>query len=113
MAEKDLLSNRLKNLNKNKEAFKQEKPNVMKEIAEPKDEKPDFMKMAESLESKKEERTSENDFYQKDTIYIRKDLFSAMNALCEKQGDKKKFVNQAYEEFLTRIYKEKKDLIDK
>lgn len=113
MAEKDLLSNRLKNLSKNKEAFKQEKPNVINEIAEPKDEKPDFMKMAEVMEEKKEEKTSENDFYQKDTIYIRKDLYRAMNALCEKQGDKKKFVNRAYEEFLTKIYKEKKDLIDK
>lgn len=101
----DLLNERLKAVQKEKEAEKN-KPGVVKTIVTGEEEKPDFMKMAEVLEKEKEERVSENEFYQKDTIYIRKDLFNAMNALCEKQGDKKKFVNQAYEEFLAKKYKE-------
>lgn len=102
----DLLNERLKAVQKEKEAAESGKPGVVNTIVTGEEEKPDFMKMAEVLETKKEERVSENEFYQKDTIYIRKDLFNAMNALCEKQGDKKKFVNQAYEEFLAKKYKE-------
>ena len=108
MAGKDLLADRLKEMNKNREALKQEKPNVVDSIATGKmDEKPDFMKMAEVLESKKEERKSELDGYTKDTIYIRTDLYNALQALCVRQGDKKRLVNQMYEEFLTKVYREK------
>ena len=109
---KDLLANRLKEINKNKEALKQQqenkKSNVVETIAsgDINHDKPDFDKMAEVLESKKEEAKSENDGYIKDTIYIRADLHKAMNALCTRQGDKKRLVNQMYEEFLTKKYKE-------
>lgn len=108
---KDLIANRLKQMNENKESLKQ-KPNVVESIATGKEEKPDFMKMAEALEAQKGERVSENSEYTKDTIYIRNDLYYAMQALCDKQGAKKKLVNQAYEEFLTKIYREKKELIE-
>ena len=109
---KDLLANRLKEINKNKEALKQQqenkKSNVVETIAsgDINHDKPDFDKMAEVLESKKEEAKSENDGYIKDTIYIRADLHKAMQALCNKQGDKKIRVNEAYEQYLTRVYKE-------
>ena len=78
----------------------------MQTIATGEEEKPDFMKMAEELESQKELK-SENDGYIKDTIYIREDLYRAMQAICTRQGDKKKNVNQAYEDFLTKVYKER------
>ena len=106
MAGKDLLADRLKEMNKKREELKHEKPNVVDTIATGNEEKPDFIKMAEVLESKKEEKVSENSAYTKDTIYIRNDLFKAMNALCVRQGDKKRLVNQMYEEFLTKKYKE-------
>ena len=106
MADKDLLTNRLKELNKNKENLKKDKPSIVNNIVTGEDEKPDFTKMAEMLNSKKEDVKSENDGYVKDTIYIRKDLYDAMQALCVRQGDKKKMVNRAYEIFLTKKYKE-------
>ena len=115
MAGKDLLKDRLKQLNEGKEALKQERPDVVNNIAAGADaveETPDFMKMAEALEAQKGERKSELADYQKDTIYIRKDLFDALNALCVRQGDKKRLVNQMYEEFLTKKYNELKSELD-
>lgn len=107
MAGKDLLADRLKELNKNKDKVKQDKPNVVGSIVSGKDEKPDFMKMAEVLEAEKEEKVSKLDGSTKDTIYIRDDLYKAMQSLCVKQGDKRYHVNKAYEEYLTKIYREK------
>ena len=112
MANNDLLTNRLKELNKSKEVLKQEKPNVVQNIAtgaDLKEEKPDFMKMAEVLEAQKGEKKSLLEGAVKDTIYIREDLFKAMNAICIKQGDKRKHVNAAYELYLSKIYNEKKN----
>lgn len=110
MANNDLLGNRLKALNEQKEALKTQRPDVVQNIASGADveaEKPDFMKMAEALEAQKGERVSENENYVKDTIYIRSDLYAAMQALTKnKQGMKKKRVNEAYEQYLTRVYKE-------
>lgn len=115
MADKDLLAQRLKEMNKNKEALKQDKPSVVHTIATGEEEKPDFAKMAEALEAQKEEKVSKLDNAVKDTIYIQEDLYRAMQAICVKQGDKRKHVNAAYEMYLTKIYKEMhKDLnIDK
>lgn len=102
----DLLSERLKAVQKEKEADEKNKPGVVNTIVTGEEEKPDFIKMAEVLEAQKEERVSENSEYTKDTIYIRTDLFNALQALCVKQGDKKRLVNEMYEEFLTKKYKE-------
>lgn len=108
MANKDLIAERLKAMNENKETLKQEKPNVVDNIVTGKVEKPDFLKMSEILEAKKkeEECPPSKDEYVKDTIYIRSDLHKAMNALCIHQGDKKMHCNKAYELYLTKIYKE-------
>ena len=104
---KDLIAERLRQMNEQKDALKGDKPSVVQTIATGEEEKPDFMKMAEALEAQKEERVSANSSYKKDTIYIRKDLYQAMQALTNgKQGMKKILVNQAYEEFLTRKFKE-------
>lgn len=107
MAKNDLLNQRLKAIQNDKKETDKNKPGVMQTIATGEEEKPDFMKMAEELEAQKKERKSVNDTYIKDTIYIREDLFNALNALCVRQGDKKRLVNQMYEEFLTKIYKER------
>lgn len=102
---KDPIAERLKQMNQSKEAMKN-KPNVMQTIATGEEEKPDFMKMAEELEAQKEEKVSENSGYVKDTIYIREDLYKAMQALCIKQGDKKRHVNNSYEDYLSKMYKQ-------
>lgn len=110
MAGKDLLQDRLKEIHKSKEVLKQEKPNVIQDITSAEKEiKPDFMKMAEVLESQKGERKSELEDYTKDTIYIRNDLYAAMQALCNKQGAKKQHCNAAYELYLSKIYSEMKE----
>lgn len=106
MANKDLIAERLKQLNENKDTLKHDKPNVMESIATGKGEKIDFMAMAEKLEEKnKNEYGHLNENYTKDTIYIRSDLHKAFNALCTKQGDKKRRTNEMMEEYLTREYK--------
>lgn len=105
---KDLISERLKQLNQNNETLKNEKkPNVVENIATGKEEKPDFMKMAAVMEEKNS-KESKLSGATKDTIYIRDDLFRAMNALCQKQGDKRMHVNAAYEMYLTHVYNQKK-----
>ena len=109
MASKDLITERLKQMNESKETLKKDKPNVVESIATGKEEKPDFMKMAEALEAQKGEKVSLLDNAVKDTIYIRKDLYSAMQSLCQKQGDKRKHVNAAYEMYLTHIYNQRKN----
>lgn len=105
MAKNDLLNQRLQEIQKDKEEADKNKPGVMQTIATGEEEKPDFMKMAEELESQKELK-SENDGYIKDTIYIREDLYRAMQAICTRQGDKKKRVNESYEQYLTKVYKD-------
>lgn len=116
MGKNDLLGNRLKTLQEQNKALKQERPDVVQNIASgavaAEEEKPDFMKMAEALEAQKSERVSENEGYTKDTIYIRNDLYAAMQALCDKQGAKKAHVNAAYEMYLTHVYNEKKNELE-
>lgn len=103
---KNLIADRLKKINEDNKSLKNDKPNVVDNIVTGKEEKPDFMKMAEVLEEKKRKEPGKNENYQKDTIYIRQDLYNALQALCINQGDKKKFVNEMYEDFLTKKYKE-------
>ena len=105
MSNKDLIAERLKAMNEGKKALKQDKPNVVQNIATGEEEKPDFEKMAAVLATQREEK-SVNDGYQKDTLYIRRDLFNALQALCSVPGDKKHHVNAAYEMYLTKIYKD-------
>lgn len=101
----DLLNQRLQKIQKEKEEADKSRPDVVQSIVTGEEEKPDFMKLAEVLEEEKKETKSANEGYIKDTIYIREDLYKAMQALCVQQGDKKMYVNAAYEEFLTREYK--------
>lgn len=109
MAKNDILSKKLmeKSIWKEEAKQNQKRPSAVEAIATGEDTKPDFMKLAEKLEAEKEERVGENVEYTKDTIYIRNDLYAAMQALCTKQGDKKIRVNEAYELYLEKIYKEK------
>ena len=102
---KDLIAERLKAMNESNQTLKQEKTtNVIQNIATGEEEKPDFMKMAGALEAQK--TNSMNDDHVKDTIYIRHDLFNALQSLCKAPGDKKFHVNAAYEMYLTKVYKE-------
>lgn len=104
---RDLISERLKALNESKEDLKQDnKQNVMQTIATGEDEKPDFERFAASLDAQAEsvEITGTE---RKDTIYIREDLFRAMNAYVKYTGKTKKhIVNEMYEQYLEKAYRE-------
>ena len=104
---RDLISERLKALNESKEDLKQEnKQNVMQTIATGEEEKLDFKKFAASLDVHAE-FAEVKDAERKDTIYIREDLFQAMNALVKYTGKtKKRLVNEMYEQYLTKAYRE-------
>ena len=66
-----------------------------------------FADIAAKLKARKEEEMAgANDDYTKDTIYIRKDIYEAFNALCIKHGDKKKFANEAISDFIMKKYQE-------
>lgn len=105
----DLLQQRLQELNANKKETKGNKPDVVNTIVTGKEEKQNFSDIAAQLEERKrkltEGQTGANDGYVKDTIYIRKDLWEAMQALCIEKGDKKNHVNAAYEDYISKMHR--------
>ena len=105
---KNLIEERLKAMNESKKDLKQDKPNIVESIATGEDnrDKLDFEKLATIIEQQHGEKSLANDNYTKDTIYIRNDLFKAMQAICPKYGDKRIRVNEAFEMYLTKVYKE-------
>lgn len=109
LSKNNLLSERLRNVQKEKEEIAEKsRPDVVSTIVTgEEDNKPDFMKMATALKKQSEEKKSSNDGFVKDTLYIREDLFNAMQALVLQSGDlKKNHVNAAYELYLTKMFKE-------
>ena len=106
MADKNLLSERLSNLDNQKEEIKSK--SVVNNIITGQEEK-DIKAIAQELKERKDkEPDSINDpnLYVKDTIYIEKDVYEAFNALCLKRGDKKQFTNEALRDYVKKKYKE-------
>ena len=86
------------------------KTEVMDEFTGRKDEASQMSQIAEALKKQKEkEKNSLNDDYVKDTIYIQRDIYEAFNALCIKQGDKKRLANEAFRDFVLKKYNQMKD----
>ncbi len=68
---------------------------------------PDFAELAKKLQERKEhEFKGENSDHVKLTMYIRKDIYDAFNALITKRGQQKEFCNQALADFVERKAKE-------
>lgn len=83
------------------------KTEVIDEFIGNKDEVSQMAQIAEALKKQKEqEQSSLNENYVKDTIYIQQDIHAAFNALCIKQGDKKKYANEAFRDFVMKKYKQ-------
>lgn len=102
----DLLKKRLKELNENKKETKSNKPDVVNTIVTGKEEKPNFSDIASAFEERKIKlKDGAKNGYVKDTIYIRKDLWDAMQALCIEKGDKKHHVNAAYEDYISKMHR--------
>ena len=71
----------------------------------------DYTQIAKELAERQKAVTEQkglNDGYTKDTIYIRDDLYAAFNALCVERGDKKRYANEAIEDFIKKKYAELK-----
>lgn len=68
---------------------------------------PDFSELAKKLEERKaQEAKGENEDHVKMTIYIRRDVAEAFNALITKRGQQKEFANQALSDFVERKARE-------
>lgn len=106
---KDLLNQKLSGM-RNPDADQQKQKSheeLLKQLADQKDDTPDFEKIAEELQRRhEEEKRSLNTGYVKDTIYIEENLYKAFNALCTERGMKKQYVNQALADFVQKKYRE-------
>ena len=68
---------------------------------------PDFTEIARKLEERKSrEAKGENFNHVKMTMYIRKDIYDAFNALITKRGQQKEFTNQALSDFVQKKMRE-------
>lgn len=83
---------------------------VLEKIIHQEEEKPDLSAIAQELQERNErEAKGENEGYVKATIYIQEDVYNAFEALCLRRGDKKKFANEAFLDFVLKKHKELKD----
>ena len=107
MSKNNNIKSRLENIQKDKDIIKGNPGKVISGIVNQEQETPDFAKIAEMLEARKqEEAKGENDNHIKDTIYVEETIYRSFNALCVRRGDKKKFVNEALSDFVKKKVKE-------
>ena len=105
---KNKINERLSSLQQEKEHFTKpgEKVELVNKIMNQEKEVKTLDDIARELQERREtEAVGENDGYVKDTIYIRKDIYDAFNALCLKRGDKKKHANAALERYVLEQYR--------
>lgn len=68
---------------------------------------PNFAELAKQLQERQEQEfKGKNDNHIKDTLYIRRDIYEAFNALVTQRGQKKEFVNQALSDFIIKKARE-------
>ena len=100
---------RLERLKKEKEAAKvlnRETP-LVEQLTHESNGETDFSEIAKKLEERKAtEAKGENENHVKLTIYIRKDIADAFNALITKRGQQKEYANQAFKDFIEKKVKE-------
>ena len=108
MSKNNKINERLNSLQQKKEQLTNsgDKGELVTKIMNQEEEKVDMKAIAEALQEQREEQPGLNDGYRKDTLYIQEDIYNAFNALCVNRGDKKKFVNEALEDFVLKKYKE-------
>jgi hypothetical protein len=101
---------RLANLKKEQEAAKAAVPKdteLVSQLTHENDGKPDFSELAQKLQERQEkEAKGENQDHVKMTMYIRKDIYDAFNALITKRGQQKEFTSQALSDFIQKKARE-------
>ncbi len=71
------------------------------------DGEPNFAELAQKLQERQEQESkSENADHVKMTMYIRRDIYDAFNALITRRGQQKEFTNQALSDFVLKKAKE-------
>lgn len=108
MSKNSKINERLNSIQQKKEQFAHngDKGELVTKIMNQEEEKVDMKAIAEALQEQREEQPGLNVGYRKDTLYIQEDIYNAFNALCVNRGDKKKFVNEAIQDFVLKKYKE-------
>ncbi len=106
--EKESVQDRLARMKREKEEAKDAAPaKLVEQLNHDNDASQDFTELAKRLEErKKKEAKGENDEHVKMTIYVRKDIAQAFNALITKRGQQKTFVNQALSDFVQKKTRE-------
>ena len=108
MSKNNKINERLNSLQQKKEQFAHngDKGELVSKIMNQEEEATSLDAIAKELQERREaEAVGENEGYVKDTIYIRKDIYEAFNALCIKRGDKKKHANAALERYVLEEYR--------
>ena len=108
MSNKETMQERIERMKKEKEAAQNNnKTAIISQLAHEQDATVDFEKIKAEFAKLQEERDpGANEGYTKDTIYIKDSIYEAFNALCVNRGDKKKYVNQAMQDFVLKKYRE-------
>ena len=108
----DLIKQRLAEIEKQKNEAEKNRPDVVTSIVDGETADNKLKAIAEELKKRKDEydpRAKDGGFkdnYVKDTIYIEKDIYEAFNALCLEYGDKKRYANQAFRDFVMKKHEE-------
>lgn len=106
MSKSNKWQDKLKDINPGNEK-PEHKREVIHQIVHQEEDRTDFEQIAKELQQRhEEEKRSLNDNHIKDTIYIREDIYKAFNALCTERGLKKQYVNEAFEDFVKKKYRE-------
>lgn len=107
MSKSKKVNERLSSLAQQKEHFVPgDKSELVSKIMHQEEEATSLDVIAKELQERREaEAVGENEGFVKDTIYIRKDIYEAFNALCLKRGDKKKHANAALEKYVLEQYR--------
>lgn len=105
----DKINERLQALGGKKGDIGQSK-RVIDKIMHQEEEQPDLSAIAAELQERNErEAKGENEGYIKATIYIKEEVYNAFQALCLRRGDKKKYTNEAFLDFILKKHKELKN----
>lgn len=111
MTNKETAAERIERMKREKEAAKEAAgdtgTNLVGQLTHESTGEPDFSELAKRLEERKaQEAKGENDDHVKMTIYVRKDIADAFNALITRRGQQKEFVNIALTDFIQKKVRE-------
>ena len=107
--QKETAAERIERMKREKEESKATTPSeeIVSQLTHEGTGDPDFTEIARKLEERKSrEAKGENFNHVKMTMYIRKDIYDAFNALITKRGQQKEFTNQALSDFVQKKMRE-------